>query len=150
MVTDWLLADALGMHRSRGASGPVATYRVFVRDLVLDCSIGIYDYERANRQRVRVNAELVASVDPEQSGDDIAGVLNYEAIVDGIKHIVASGHINLVETLAERVIDLCLVDPRVVAARAVVEKLDVYPEAGSVGVTIERRRPRGGEIAFAP
>lgn len=149
MVSDWLLADALGMHRSR-ANGPVSTYRVFVRDLVLECSIGIYDYEKHNRQRVRINAELVVSADPEMSHDDIAGVLNYELIVDGIKQIIASGHINLVETLAERVIDLCLVDPRVIAARSVVEKLDVYPEAGSVGVTIERRRPRGGEIAFAP
>src|SRR5215470_8288040 len=106
-MTDWLLADALGIHRSR-AGRPVSTYRVFVRDLVLGCSIGIYDYEKAAPQRVRINAELVVAEAPDISRDDISGVLNYELIVDGIKAIVAGGHINLVETLAERVIDLCL------------------------------------------
>src|SRR5262249_49553321 len=128
---DWLLADALGIHRSR-ASRPASTYRVFVRDLVLACSIGIYDYEHEKTQRVRINAELVISEAPDVSRDDISGVLNYELIVEGIKGIVGGGHINLVETLAERVIDLCLTDARVIAARAAVEKLDVYPEAASV------------------
>jgi dihydroneopterin aldolase len=46
----------------------------------------------------------------------------------------------LVETLAERVADLCLSDPRVVVVRVRVEKPDVIVEAGGVGVEIERRR----------
>lgn len=148
MVSEWLLADALGMRRPR-ANDPVSTYRVFVRDLVLSCSIGVHDFEKGRPQRVRVTAELIVSEEPDVTSDDLSGVLNYEPIVNGIKAIAASGHINLVETLAERIIDFCLIERRVAAARVVVEKLDVYPEAESVGVTIERRRSRAREAVFS-
>jgi len=67
-------------------------------------------------------------------------VLNYETIVDGIKALADGKHINLVESLADRIAELCLADPRVRAARVMVEKLDIYAEAASVGVMIERRR----------
>ncbi|MCH8183252.1 MAG: dihydroneopterin aldolase, partial [Proteobacteria bacterium] len=72
----------------------------------------------------------------------LENVVDYETIVQGVKTIVAAGHINLVETLAERVAGLCLSDARVEAARVRIEKLNVLPEAASVGVEIERVRPR--------
>ena len=51
----------------------------------------------------------------------------------------AGEHINLVETLAEAIADLCLAHRRVIEVRVMIEKLDVEPGA-SVGVEIERRR----------
>jgi dihydroneopterin aldolase len=54
--------------------------------------------------------------------------------------MLAEGHINLVETLAEKIAELCLGDGRVETARIRVEKLDVYAEAASVGIEIERSR----------
>ena len=62
----------------------------------------------------------------------------YEAIVDGARQIATEGHTNLVETLAEKIARFCLEDPRVRIARVRVEKLDVFSDAASVGVEIER------------
>jgi dihydroneopterin aldolase len=90
---------------------------VRVRDLVLSASIGIYDHEKQAPQRVCVNVELKVREADAPLGDDIANVLSYEDIVNGIKAIVAGGHINLVETLAERIAEFCLADPRVAQAR---------------------------------
>jgi 7,8-dihydroneopterin aldolase/epimerase/oxygenase len=115
------------------------SYRVFVRDLVVPCSIGIYPREKGLRRRVRVNAEL-AVAEPISGNDDFAEAVNYETVVAGIKSIAEAGHINLVETLADRIASVCLADPRVASVRIVVEKLDVYPETESVGVALERRR----------
>ncbi len=135
MNNDWKIAGPDGLVTSEGAAG----YRVFVRDLVVPCSIGIYPHEKGLRRRVRVNAELV--VNEEISGnDDFAEAVNYETIVAGVKAIAEGGHINLVETFADRVATLCLADRRVGAVRVVVEKLDVYPETESVGVIVERRK----------
>jgi 7,8-dihydroneopterin aldolase/epimerase/oxygenase len=53
---------------------------------------------------------------------------------------VASGHVLLVETLAERIAESCLTDRRVHLARIRVEKLDVFPDSTSAGVEIERRQ----------
>jgi dihydroneopterin aldolase len=58
----------------------------------------------------------------------------------GIKAVVADGHINLVETLADRIAGVCLSDHRVLSAKVRIDKLDVFKEAFSVGVEIERQR----------
>jgi dihydroneopterin aldolase len=135
MTTEWPIATPDTRWDDEGASG----YRVFVRDLVLPCSIGIYPREKGLRRRVRVNAELLVAA-PLPRTDDFADVVNYETIVAGIKAITEGGHINLVETLADRIAELCLADRRVSATRVRVEKLDVWPETESVGVVVERKR----------
>jgi len=58
--------------------------------------------------------------------------------VNGARALTSDGHINLVETLAERIAALCLADARVSSVRVRVEKLDIYEQADSVGVEIER------------
>lgn len=115
-------------------------YRIRITDLVLPASIGVYDREKQAPQRVRINVELQVAERGRPRDDDIANVLSYEDIVDGIRAILGRGHINLVETLAEEIADLCLADLRVAQARIGVDKLDVEPDAAAVGIEIERSR----------
>ena len=117
--------------------------QVFVRDLVLPCHIGAYRHERGAAQRVRVNINLSVLEGDGPLDDQLAHVVSYEKVVEGVRRVTRSGHINLVETLAERIADLCLSDPRVRTARVRVEKLDVFPDAGSVGIEIERHSAFG-------
>ncbi len=119
---------------------------VFVHALLLDAAIGVYPGEHGRTQRVRINVDL-SMADPGAlpggdpvGPDDLARVVDYSAIVRAVKAIVAAGHVRLVETLAERIAMACLADERILSARIRVEKLDIYPEAGGVGVEIERRR----------
>jgi dihydroneopterin aldolase len=67
-------------------------------------------------------------------------VVDYEAIANKIRALVATGHINLAETLAERIAQACFEDARVKTARVRVEKLHALPGAESAGVEIERER----------
>lgn len=115
-----------------------AIRHVFVRDLMLDAHIGVYTHEHGRTQPIRVNVDLTVS--EAAHGDKHANVVCYEEVVNNIKALVASGHLNLVETLAERVAGSCLTDERVLVARVRIEKLAAIPEAGSVGVEIERAR----------
>ena len=114
-------------------------YHILVRDLLLKCSIGIHQHERLAPQRVRINVDMTVDECDGDPGDDIAQVVSYEDVITGVKRLLAAGHINLVETLAENIAQLCLADRRVDTVRIRVEKLDVYAEAASVGVEIERR-----------
>jgi dihydroneopterin aldolase len=115
-------------------------HKVFVRDLMLTCMIGVHGHERRARQRVRVNLTLDVASSARAAADALAGVVDYETIVDGIRRLADAGHINLVETLAERIADLALADRRVLAATVKVEKIDVFADAASVGVELTRRR----------
>jgi dihydroneopterin aldolase len=112
---------------------------VFVRDLTLDAQIGWHHHEKLGPQRIRVNVDLaVWEKDVDGIGDQLTNVVCYEEVVSGIRALVMQGHVNLVETLAEQIAALCLEDRRVRVARVRVEKLDVFVDATSVGVEIER------------
>jgi 7,8-dihydroneopterin aldolase/epimerase/oxygenase len=113
---------------------------VFVRDLVLDAMIGAYDHERDKPQRVRVNLDLQVELRPGPSSDNLADVVSYDNLITSVREIVGAGHVNLCETLAERISERCLIDRRVKTARVRVEKLDVFADAASVGVEIERKQ----------
>ncbi len=113
---------------------------VFVRDLDIKALIGIYDHEKINPQRIIVNVDLSVHETEGPMSDEIDHVVSYEIVVKKIEAIVAAGHVNLVETLAEKFAEACLKDKRVAAARVRIEKPDIIPNARSVGVEIERGR----------
>jgi dihydroneopterin aldolase len=119
---------------------------IFLRDMVLPASIGVYPHEHATPQRIRVNIDLGVADDPTPGlsrpavgRDDLSRVVSYELVAQSVRDIVAAGHVMLVETLAERIAEACLLDTRVLLARVRVEKLDVFADAMSAGVEIERR-----------
>lgn len=114
---------------------------VFLRNMVLQASIGIYPHEHEARQRIRVNVDLgVLEGNPATATDRLDHVVDYERVADAVRAIVAAGHVKLVETLAERIAAACLRDGRVRLARIRVEKLDVFSDTEAVGVEVERRR----------
>ncbi|MEG3619865.1 dihydroneopterin aldolase [Magnetovibrio sp. PR-2] len=115
---------------------------VFVRDLVVDTFIGIYDHEKDDKQRVRLNLDLaVFEGDVSSVKDDIQNVVCYEQISNDARQVCNDGHTNLVETLAEEIAIVCLANAQVRSVRVRVEKLDVFADAASVGVEIERFNP---------
>jgi dihydroneopterin aldolase len=135
------------MDTPRIASSSRALRHVFLRDLVLSASIGVYPHEHAAPQRVRINIDLGVEDDGARAlsrvrvgRDDLSRVVDYEKVAATVRSIVAAGHIRLVETLAERIAEACLTDPRVHLARIRVEKLDIFADAASAGVEIERRQ----------
>jgi dihydroneopterin aldolase len=118
---------------------------VFLRDMVLAASIGVHPHEHAATQRIRVNVDLGVIDETALAGiavgpDELARVVDYEKIAVRVRSIVGVGHTRLVETLAERIAETCLVDPRVKTARVRVEKLDIFADAVSAGVEISRFR----------
>lgn len=114
-----------------------AIRHVFIRDLVLSCTIGVHRHEELREQRVRINLDLAVR-EGRDLADDLANVVCYERITKAVRDVVAGRHIRLLETLAEEIAAICLEDCRVRSVRARVEKLDVFPDAASVGVEIER------------
>lgn len=121
------------------ARNPAPLDTIHVRDLVLNCRIGVYDEEQGVDQRVRFTVEVGVYPSPRPQSDEIQDVMCYGSIVEGIRRIIDAGHINLVETLAERIAEFCLNDRRAAKVRVMVEKLDRVPGA-SLGVEIERRQ----------
>ena len=126
------------IERTRAKAPSGTAWRIFVRDLELQCLIGVHRHERDGRQRVRINLELDVAGIPGTLGDKLVNAVNYEAIVERVRRIVGAGHVNLVETLAEEIAQACLDDPRVNRALVRLEKLEVFADSAGVGVEVER------------
>jgi dihydroneopterin aldolase len=129
------------------ASSARAVRHMFLRDMVLNTRIGVHPHEHTAPQRVRINLDLAVEDDGAQplsrqavGRDELARVVDYEKLADCVRAIAATGHVRLVETLAERIAEACLADRRVHLARVRVEKLDIFADATSAGVEIERRQ----------
>ena len=111
---------------------------VFVRNLEVLARIGVHGHEHGKPQPVRINVWLTCRTGAE--GDKLESVVDYGKVADTIRAIVSSGHINLAETLAERIANTCLEDKRVEKARIRVEKLHALQGTESAGVEIERAK----------
>ena len=136
------MSERTNVHPLRIADARMRIRHVFVRDLELEANIGVYHREQGQLQPVRINIDLTVEEMDGELGDKLANVVDYGAVVEGVKTILAGGHLNLVETLAEKVAAHCLEDRRVKVVRVRIEKLNVVPEAQSVGVEIEREAER--------
>ena len=124
----------------RIADAAHAIRHVFIRDLEVLANIGIHGHEQGLMQPVRINVDLAVE-DLAVLEDKLDSVVDYEKITQKIRAIIGKGHINLAETLAERIATATFEDPRVKSARVRVEKLHALPGAVSAGVEIERERP---------
>jgi dihydroneopterin aldolase len=134
---DYRLLSARGYHPAT-AEGDAFSERIFVRDYVLPVRIGAYSHEREAPQKVRFDV----SVDVSRSHGAPPGmgqVLSYDLITDGIAAIVAEGHVDFVETLAERIGKHILRDARARRVVVKVEKLELGP--GGVGVELTMSQP---------
>ncbi|MBA8879357.1 (5-formylfuran-3-yl)methyl phosphate synthase [Phyllobacterium myrsinacearum] len=139
---DYQLLAARGYFPDPAEEG-LGTDKIFVRDFVLPVHIGAYSFEHGVAQKMRfdVTAEVLRVT---RNPEDMRHIVSYDLIMDGIRTIVARGHIELSETLAERVAAFILENPRVVRVVVRAEKLELGP--GGVGVEIERKR----EAQIAP
>ena len=114
------------------------TYTLFLKNYQADFSIGIHDFEKAARQRLIINIELV--VNKTTFNDDIENVLNYDFLVAELDKLRLQQHFNLQETLCEKMIDICKTNPQLIAMKITTEKPDVYPNCESVGCAMSWKR----------
>lgn len=110
---------------------------VFVRGLRVEAGIGVHDHEQGRLQPLVIDVELtLASGDVDRLSDTI----NYETVAEAARAIVASGHVGLVETFADRLALACLDDPLVRTAKVRVEKPGALADTIAPGCEVVWRR----------
>ena len=103
---------------------------------------GVFEFERINGQTFVIDAVLGVDLAPAAGSDDVADTVHYGELADALVAIVTGEPVNLLETLAARLVDACLADPRVQHATVTVHK----PQAPiphpfeDVSVTLRRGR----------
>lgn len=130
--------------RSLASSGSDPLDRISVRDYLREVEIGAFQAERGVTQHIRLNVVLEVSRHAAAQSDDVDQVLSYDTITEAIDAQLQAERINLLETLAERIAERVLVNPKAVRVFVRIEKLDRIP--GSLGVEIVRARIEGDNV----
>ena len=115
--------------------------KIFIRDLLLRCIIGINPEERVNKQDVLINLTLYTDFSGAIKTENIDDAVNYKKLKLAVMAMVEQSSYLLVEKLAQAVADICLKAEGVQAVRVGVEKPTALRFARSVGVEIFRTVP---------
>ena len=102
---------------------------------------GVFDFERRDGQVFVVDLTLGLDTRPAATSDDLQDTVDYGSLVAAVKAAVERDPVDLIETLAARIADLCVSDPRVEWARVTVHKPDAPIDAtySDVALTITRK-----------
>lgn len=114
---------------------------VFIQGLTVDTVIGVARWERALRQRVRIDVTLDRDLSVPGSSDDIADAVDYAAVSECVRAVARDGAFRLVEALAEAVAGAVLARWEVARVRVSVTKSGVVAGVAGVGVSVERSAP---------
>ena len=103
---------------------------------------GVFDFERREGQIFKVDLVLGMDTRPAARSDDLQETVDYGTLVAAVKKAVETDPVDLIETLAQRIADVCLTDRRVHWAEVTVHKPDAPIEATftDVALTIFRSR----------
>jgi len=111
---------------------------IYLNDLEIETIIGIFDWERRVKQKVRFNLEMAADVSKAAATDKIDDTLNYKSVAKRLIEFVEASEFQLVETLAERVAEIIINEFNIPWVRVKINKPGAVRYAGDVGVIIER------------
>lgn len=111
---------------------------IFLRDLEIDAVIGIWEWERRIRQTVSIDLEMATDARRASSEDRVDGTLNYRDVAKRLIEFVGGSEFELVESLAEALARIVVVDFGVPWARVSVAKPGAIEGSRTVGISIER------------
>jgi len=116
--------------------------RIALRGLRAHGRHGVYDFERERGQMFRVDAVLELDTRPAAAGDDLDRTVNYAELAQQLYAVLAGEPVNLLETLAQRLADVCLANPLVQAVDITVHKPQAELGVPFDDVTVAVRRER--------
>jgi 7,8-dihydroneopterin aldolase/epimerase/oxygenase len=123
-------------------TGPRRPDRIAVRGLTAHAHHGVYAFERENGQTFRVDAVLELDTAPAAAGDELDKTVNYAELAQRLHAVLTGEPVDLLETLAQRLADVCLADPLVDAVEITVHKPEADLGVPFDDVTVEIRRTR--------
>ncbi len=112
--------------------------KIFLRDLRVDTIIGIFEWERQTRQTVSIDLTMPGDIRRAAASDHIDDTFNYQAVAEQVVELTRESSFQLVETLAERIAELCLANFDMPWIDVRVNKPGAVKGAQDVGVMIHR------------
>ena len=114
--------------------------KVIIKDLILNILVGIHNFEKKKKQRVKLNIEILTDPYVSPNSKNLNSILNYEEVVLKIEKLTNSMHHALLEDLAENIFNLIFKNKLVKKINLKLEKLDILKKTKSVGIEVSKTK----------
>ena len=114
--------------------------KIKIKDFKLKTNLGIYDWEKNFEREIIINLELEIKNSIALKSDKIEDTVDYELIYNQIKQLIFSKKFNLIERMAQEIVDLIMLDSRINKCKIEIDKMNIFEEVRSCAVSLESKR----------
>lgn len=114
---------------------------VFIRGLILETVIGVYEWEREKTQAVEMDLSIKIDISKAAASDDLSDTINYEDLSERLRAAASNTNYQLLEALAECLVKVIETEYPTTWFKMRLRKPNVVPYTQSCGVEIERSYP---------
>ena len=112
--------------------------KVIIKNLIIDMFVGIHNFEKRKRQRVKFNITITTNSNVEPNRKELSTILDYEKVIKNLTLLVKKKHYDLLEELSESIFEMIFISKLVKKVNLKLEKLDVIKNAESVGIEVSK------------
>ena len=104
----------------------VRSRKILIKNLIIHASVGVYENEKLNKQKIIVNVELLLSNDSEPKYDNLESTQDYSQFRKCLIDIIKSQHFQLLEVLVEKIHSTLMINSYVLGAKVSISKPDIF------------------------
>ena len=104
----------------------VRNRKILINNLIIQASVGVYEHEKQNKQKLIVNVELLLSNDSEPEQDNLESTQDYSQFRKCLIDIIQSQHFQLLEVLVEKIHSTLMVNSYVIGAKVNISKPNIF------------------------
>ena len=112
--------------------------KVIIKNLIISMFIGIHDFEKRKKQRVKFNITITTDSKIEPNKKELSTILDYEKVIKNLTLLVGKKHYDLLEELSESIFEMIFNYEIVKKVNLKLEKLDIIKNAESVGIEVSK------------
>ena len=114
--------------------------KVIIKDLILNIFVGIHNFEKKKKQRVKFNIEIFTNPYVFPNNKDFKSIINYEEVVSKIEKLTKLKHHKLLEDLSENIFNMIFQNKLVKKVKLKIEKIDILKKTKSVGIEVSKSK----------
>ena len=104
----------------------VRNRKILINNLIVQASVGVYEEEKQNKQKIIVNVEILLSNDSEPKHDNLESTQDYSQFRKCLIDIIQVQHFQLLEVLVEKIHSTLMINTYVIGARVNISKPDIF------------------------
>ena len=112
--------------------------KVIIKNLIISMFVGIHDFEKRKKQRVKFNIAITTDSKIEPNKKELSTILDYEKVIKNLTLLVEKKHYDLLEELSESIFEMIFNSKLVKKVNLKLEKLDIIKNAESVGIEVSK------------